>query len=163
MIKEYINNVAKYYVPLNLGKSFESIISEGKEDKILIVPYSILMDSWSMSDLFEKYYICVMYDLANFLLGSYNEGYMLWHISMNKPEKIKMSVYFDFAHPYRDVAGDGKLLRVSDKFENNYLEYLEALEEWSVEEKKTEDKKNLFEFIVLSHIIVNRIRRYAIC
>ncbi len=47
-IFELINNGSNYIVSLNIGKSFDIYIEKDEPEYHLLVPNSVLMDSWSI-------------------------------------------------------------------------------------------------------------------
>lgn len=115
----------------NLGKSFDKYIEEDKYDYILLVPNVALLDKWSIDRLFSKYHLHEMFELSNCYLGTFDESYVLWHVSKKKPEYVKVSIFHGYAHDYRDDLCEKTTFRLPQSYRDNYKLYIKNVEEWA--------------------------------
>jgi hypothetical protein len=120
----------KNIVVLNLGRVFDRYLEENKDEYHLLVDYFVLIDRICIDQLFKTYYIHEIFDLSNCYLGQNNERFMYWHLSKHKPTKIKVAVFTGSAHPYRDDGFLEGYLKVPDKFNDDYLQYIKTIENW---------------------------------
>ncbi len=156
-----IRNGAQYIVRPNLGKTFDSFIEKDADEYHLLVGNWNLMDRWSIDRLFGKYYIQELFELSNCYLGSYNEPYMYWHITKKKSKTIKTAIFFGYSHPYRDNEDlDGKL-QISNKYTDEYKQYISILEDWVKTGKLPSDIKNMCEFNVIEESEYDYSKPYA--
>lgn len=143
---DLIYNGNDHYVQFNLGKTFDDYISSDEDDYHLLIGQHHLLDRWSISRLFEKYYIQEVFELANCYLGSYNERFTYWHISKNKPARVRIAMFYGYAHPYRDNESLNGALKVSDKYTDEYKQYITLLDEWVNTDKMPTNKRSSCEF-----------------
>ena len=143
---DLIYNGNNHYVQFNLGKTFDDYIFRDEDEYHLLIGQVHLLDIWSISRLLEKYYIQEVFELANCYLGSYNERFTYWHISKNKSERVRIAIFYDYAHPYRDNESFNGALKVSDKYTDEYKQYISLLEEWVNTGKMPATKRSFYEF-----------------
>lgn len=152
---------ADYIVRLELGKTFDKYLEKNEEEYILLVPNSILLDFWSVEKFFERYYVHAIFELANAYLGNYNEPYMLWQVKKVMPEKVKTSVYFKYAHPYRDDEGKTGVLMIPEIYTDEYKAYVQYLQNWLDLGIKPDDIKNTCEFNCIDRYEFDTSKPYA--
>ena len=128
---DLIRNGGKYIVRTDLGKTFDIYLAKNENEYHLLVANCNLMDRWSIEKLFDKYYIQDVFELSNCYLGVYNEPYMYWHLTKEKPVKIRTAVYYNYAHSYRDNEDFNGKLRIPDKYNEDYKRYISILESWT--------------------------------
>ena len=131
-IVDYIQQGSQYRVKSDLektlGKVFEKFIIENGDEYAFLVPNDVLFDVESIRNLFDKYYCLELFDISNCFLGSYNQPFMFWHVSKEKPKYVKVSSFSGHAHPYRD--DEQKPLTVPSVYNDKYLQYISCLNTW---------------------------------
>lgn len=158
---DYIYNGSKHIVGMNLTKAFDKYLAENKGEYVFLVPNSCLVDKWSLEKLFEKYYPHEIFEISNAYLGNFNEPYMLWKVKKSRPEYIKTSVFYKYAHPYRDNEANHDFLSIPDKFNNEYVEYLNKLDDWVNNDILPNDEKNVSEFNLIKYEEFDITKPYA--
>lgn len=160
-IFDYVYNGSDYIVGMNLTKSFDKYLVKDKEEYTFLVPNSCLMDKWSLEKLFKHYYIHEIYEMSNIYLGNLNEPYMFWKVKKSKPEFVKTAVFYKFAHPYRDSEVNEKYLSIPDKFNGEYLDYVNKLDAWRDKDVIPNDVKNISEFNLIKYEDFDIMKPYA--
>lgn len=160
-ILNIIKNGSGRIVPSNLGETFNELIDKDQPEYHLLIPNTVLLDKWSLEKFFQKYFIHELFDLSNCYLGSFNEPYAYWHVSKRKPAKIRVSIYYGFAHPYRDNDTSEKGLRVPDKFQQQYLDYIHVIEQWVKDNSVPNDVEHECEYKEISFSEYDITKPYA--
>lgn len=140
---EFITH-AKDYIYFAMEKDpFDALLHSEKKEHYMIVPNSISIHRQAFVELFKRYNLAEMYELSNCFLGAHCEPYMLFHLVATPVDYIKVSVYDKPAHLYRDDIYDPQsgILRISDKYTDDFLHYLQKLDAWRATGKQPEDIK----------------------
>lgn len=148
-----------YVVNPDARDPFSKYIDENKDEYHLLVSNWSLMKKISIERLLSTYYIHELFEIGNCYLGSLNMPFTYWHISKDRPEIVKTSVYHGSSHPYRD--DEVTALRTSDKYKNEYMEYLSKLNQWVMDDEKPSDEKLKCEFNIISGIEFDITKPYA--
>lgn len=131
-LRDYINH-ANDYIYFSMQRSpLEKIISSEEPEHFMLIPNSLVIHRKEFVEVFKKYYLAELYELSNCFLGSYNEPYMFLHIVKTPVDSIRVSVYHEPAHLYRDDIHDpqcGKL-RIVDHYTEEFVQYLDKLDLW---------------------------------
>lgn len=161
-IFEVIRNQANM-VSLSSGfdRVFDKVLENHKSDYTLLVPNDVLLDRGSLAKLFSEYYIHELFDLSNCYLGTYNTRYAYWHVSKKKPEAIRMSYFYNEAHPYRDRDRSIETATVSDKYNDDYCMYINALDRWLDTGEPPESTSTSSEFMRIDYDEFEVLRPYS--
>lgn len=142
-------------------KVFDKVLRNQKSEYVLLVPNDVLLDRGSLEKLFSEYYIHELFDLSNCYLGTYNTRYAYWHVSKKKPEKIRMSYFYNEAHPYRDRDRKIETATVSDKYNEDYCGYLNELDRWLNLDEQPESTSASSEFMCIDYDEFEKLRPYS--
>lgn len=146
---DLIKNGSDYLVWLEPPDTFGKYMEKDMDEYHFLVPNDVLMDRWGIEKLSQKYYIHELFDLANCYLSGSNKRYTYWHISKKQPDYVKISIYNQSAHPYRDDTRTDYLV-VPDKFNGEFESYISLLEQWVNNGLKPKNKNQLCVFRKLS-------------
>ena len=135
-ILKMIKNGSEYIVPANLGKTFDDYLLQDKDEYYMLVPNVSAVDRWSLKRLLSKYYVSSLFELSNCYVNAWEEAFLLMHIIKQKPDTIKMSVYNNFAHPFRNMFEESTY--IPEKYDKDYLSYLNRLNNWLTTNEKPE-------------------------
>ena len=159
-IFQMISEGSKYIAWNHMGKTFDKYIDEDKDEYFLLVPNQDLMDRWSIRRLFQIYHMHELFELSNCYTGTLNEPYMYWHISKRKPDYVKIAVYTDFAHPYRDNECIRGGLQIPDKYNDGYRRYISLLEKWMTNDEIPTCENPECEFDIIEYPIFDNSKPY---
>ena len=128
----YINNVNKFIYHTFSDYPLKPVVESEAPEQFMLIPNSMVIYRIEFQKIFEKYSVSELFDMSNFVLGTYNEPYMFIHLVKKPVKEFKISVYEKPAHLYRDDINDPKAgkMRIPEKYTDDYLDYLESLDEW---------------------------------
>ena len=143
-IMSLIEYYCKHPIKLVLGESLNCFIDSEADELYLVLSEVVLMDKGSISGLLSKYHIRGLFDLSNCYMNRDNDPYMLWHLSKEKPNTIKTSLYYKSAHMFRDDSFRDP--EMPSEYKTEYMNYLNSIEEWVDTNKQPSKTKGISEF-----------------
>ena len=133
-ILDYIQNAGQYLYRFGTIDPFKEILESDKEERFLIVPNSMISYVYKKDflKLLEQYNVAEIYELSNCFLGTSNQPYIFIHIVKQDVRDIKIAMFNQPTHLYRDDSYDPecKTIRWVKDYRKEYLNYLENLDYW---------------------------------
>jgi len=133
-VLEYIKGAKQYIYQFGVIEPFKSILESNEEEQYLIVPNSLAFYGYKkdFEKLFEQYNVAEIFELSNCFLGTYNEPYMLIHITKRCVKEIRIATFIEPAHLYRDDSFDPLCgtVRWCREYREEYLAYLDKVDQW---------------------------------
>lgn len=156
-IIDYIRNAKDYIYDTFSDRPLSKIIDSDKAEHIMLVPNSLVIYREDFAKIFEKYYVSEMFELSNFVLGTYNEPYMFLHLVKQPVKEFKIGVYYEPAHLYRDDIFDPdiSIKRIPATYRDDYLDYLSSLDAWRQTDIQPQDVKYKREYRTISYYEFN--------
>lgn len=128
----YIQNAQKYIYTFDAEKPFAKLMESNETEHVLIIPNSMVIRRKEFERLLEKYYISELFELANCFVGTGNEPYMFLHVVDKPVDRIKISLFYQCAHIYKDDPNNFKsgTIYLPDNYTDKYMSYLNELSCW---------------------------------
>jgi len=124
----------------------EKLLDQGNDEYYIILYYFNVVSPSVLEKMLSVYSIAEMFELSNCYLGRNYAVATLWHIVKKPLNEIKTSVYFPNAHSEPDQLTSENRLTFPKKYDDEYIEYLHALEKWMITGEQPADIAKKCEF-----------------
>ena len=91
--REGFKGVIPYIYDFSSDKPLRALAKSHEAEHFLLIPNTLALCREAWREVFKKYYLSEMFDLSNFVLGTYKEPYMFLHLVNHPLNNFKVSIF----------------------------------------------------------------------
>lgn len=122
---------------LDIGKRIASIVQDNQEEYFFVVCNSDIDAVTERDDLLNNYHVAGIFEIGNCYFDyPYCRDrtlYSIWHISKKQSNYIKIGIFWESVHPYRDDYYPDRFMPDEDEYNTSFSEYISKINKWIID------------------------------